>query len=76
MIRRSFEIELEVYEEFQVVKKWCKSEKLKKAVAILLKSKNRFTGSCPFPKECRDFPCSSLSCNADECSNGYAFRRS
>ena len=29
---------------------------------------------CPFPFECNEFPCSNLSCNADVCSNGYAYR--
>lgn len=34
-------------------------------------------GVCPFPKECneRDY-CTKDRCNADVCSNGYAYRMS
>lgn len=32
---------------------------------------------CPFPLDCNQrFDCKKQRCNADECSNGYAFRRS
>ena len=31
---------------------------------------------CPFPFICTDFPCKSLSCNADVCDNGYTYRMS
>jgi hypothetical protein len=34
------------------------------------------TISCPFPYSCRIFPCETLCCNADVCSNGYAYRMS
>ena len=32
--------------------------------------------NCPFPESCSSFPCSTLSCDADTCLNGYAFRQS
>jgi len=32
--------------------------------------------SCPFPFVCNEFPCETLSCNADTCSNGHAYRMS
>lgn len=31
---------------------------------------------CPFPFECSRFPCGEYGCNADMCSNGYAYRYS
>ena len=31
---------------------------------------------CPFPCRCKEFPCETLHCNADVCSNGYAYRMS
>jgi hypothetical protein len=33
-------------------------------------------GGCSFPEHCNRFPCETLCCNADECDNGYCFRRS
>lgn len=31
---------------------------------------------CPFTTGCNAFPCETLHCNADVCSNGYAYRMS
>jgi hypothetical protein len=34
-------------------------------------------GVCPFPESCKErFQCTRDSCNADTCSNGYAYRMS
>ena len=39
-------------------------------------AKDDYKGGCSFPFSCNDFPCERLSCNADCCSNGYAYRMS
>jgi len=31
---------------------------------------------CPFNISCNAFPCETLHCNADTCSNGYCYRQS
>jgi hypothetical protein len=30
--------------------------------------------NCPYPAECNQFPCESLCCDADCCSNGHTYR--
>jgi len=38
---------------------------------------NKLMKNCPFPRACSRYEkCEEVACNADECSNGYAFRRS
>ena len=38
---------------------------------------NRVLQYCPFPDSCNQYDtCEVVGCNADECSNGFAFRRS
>jgi hypothetical protein len=32
--------------------------------------------ACPFPFDCKQFPCETLVCGNDELNNGYPFRRS
>lgn len=91
MIRRSFDIELDKKEEMQIVRKWCKDHKTAVKI-MLEDEENGccpFPECCSsFPdekiieedkkkskKQKRSF-CGSLSCNADVCSNGYAYRMS
>jgi len=28
-------------------------------------------GNCPFPNECKKFPCKTLACSANGCLNGH-----
>ena len=38
---------------------------------------NKVLQYCPFPDSCNQYDtCEVVGCNADECSNGFAFRRS
>lgn len=32
--------------------------------------------NCSFPYSCNQFPCDSLNCNGDVCSNGHVYRMS
>jgi len=70
-MRRTIEISLSISEEIYVLRKWAKSNP--EVLQILLKYPK---GHCPFPDCCRIFPCKTLSCNADMCSNGHAYRSS
>lgn len=87
MITRNFDIELSKKEELMIVRKWCIENRL--VIEILLK--DEFNGQCPFPEACSAFPrpeesqnkrkkmqryCGTLTCNADVCSNGCAYRMS
>ena len=70
-IQRRHEIELTKDEKLQTVREMSKTNP--EAVTIIL---NNPRGHCPFPDCCSRFPCETLSCNADVCSNGYAYRMS
>jgi hypothetical protein len=48
--------------------------KVVKRIIKVIENKGRI--SCPFPVGCNGFPCDKLVCDADELSNGSAFRRS
>jgi hypothetical protein len=50
------------------------AQKNPEVIKIILKQKGKIC--CPFPSCCKEFPCKTLSCNADVCSNGYAYRMS
>lgn len=66
-------VEKEISKELQffIVMEWVK--KRPDIIKILLDSPR---ANCKFPFLCNDFPCSDLMCNADVCSNGYAYRMS
>ena len=64
-------IQVDEWDQLQIIRSWCKEKP--DVVKKLLKNPK---GTCPFPKECRNFPCKDLSCNADEILDGFAFRRS
>ena len=70
-MKRTVDIELTAEEELGVLRKWAKNQP--NVLKILLEHPK---GYCPFPDACKNFPCSSLNCNADECNNGFAHRRS
>jgi len=70
-IRREFEIKLTKEEELSILRKYAKN--YPDVVKILLESPK---GHCPFPEDCKKFPCNKLNCNADVCSNGHAYRMS
>lgn len=44
----------------------------KRIAENLLKTYGEY--GCPFPDSCNRFPCEKMSCNADECTNGYAHK--
>jgi hypothetical protein len=63
--------ELSEGEQFYIVCDYVR--KRPDVVKILLENPK---ASCPFPQECNKFPCKTLRCNADVCSNGHAYRMS
>ena len=69
-MKRTFDFELLIQEKLYIVREMC--IKNPKAVKIILKNPKKVC--CPFPNCCKDFPCKDLICNADVCSNGYAYR--
>lgn len=73
-MERRVEIKLTLDEKLGVVAELIADYKGKKAVENILKNGGRY--GCPFPKECNRFPCEDMWCNADVCSNGYAYRYS
>jgi hypothetical protein len=64
-IKREIEIQLSYKEALQVLRKWCQTAP--EIVSIVLKNP---LGVCSFPKQCQDFSCETLSCEADFLSNG------
>lgn len=68
-IKREFKIDLDDEEELSILRKWANKDP--KVLEILLKNPKGF---CPFPDQCKRFPCQTLNCNADTCDNGYCFR--
>jgi hypothetical protein len=44
--------------------------------AVREAKKRNLRPNCPFPDGCAEFPCRTLHCYADVCSNGYAYRMS
>lgn len=74
-IEKSFEIKLTPQEEFQLMIDFVKE--YPKLIHVIVENVNkRHSIRCPFPFECNSFPCKDLTCNADCCSNGYAYRMS
>lgn len=68
----------------ELTKKKQGREKARDAIRLLQAEEDRKAGKlavqkgiCPFPESCneREF-CTSDKCNADTCSNGYAYRMS
>lgn len=68
-IKREFSIELTTEEELLILRKY--ALKKPEILSILLEHPK---GDCPFPDGCSSFPCKTLSCNADVCDNGHAYR--
>lgn len=74
-ITREVKIKLMPNETFgSLLKTTRENPKLVETVLSLVKNKKRI--SCPFPFECKEFPCKDLYCNADMCTNGYSYRMS
>jgi len=71
MIERTVQVELTEEDEIGILRKYAK--KHPEVLKVLLKHPK---GHCPFPGSCKVFPCKTLDCNADCCSNGYAYRQS
>jgi len=61
---------------YLVVNFTAKYPKLVEHVLKITKDKDCRSIKCPFPSDCNEFPCQSLRCNGDCCSNGYVTRMS
>ena len=70
-IKRLVEHTLTTEEEFWIVVKWCRNQP--EVINRIMSNKSI---NCPFPGECKKFPCATLRCNADMCNNGYAYKYS
>lgn len=70
-VKRHIEIKISESEQLEIVRVYAQLHPEAAKIAI-----GNPKGHCPFPDQCRDFPCLYLDCNADECNNGFAFRRS
>jgi hypothetical protein len=70
-IYKNIELVLTEEETYNIAKSWILTNKEA--------SKKILDGNmlgCPFPNECKRFPCDKKHCNADVCSNGFAYRMS
>jgi len=74
-ITRKSKIELTKDEMFLTTVMFCRDNP-EAAEKILSTIKSGQIVSCPFPFQCNCFPCEDLICNADCCSNGFAYRMS
>lgn len=72
-MQRTVDIKLSFDEEFWVVVKWAK--RYPNVLQTLLGMED-IKINCPFPECCNLFPCKTLYCMADVCSNGYTYRMS
>ncbi len=66
-MNRTIEIVLTLDEKLAVVAEMV--QKQRRAVTYLLENGGRY--GCPFPGQCKRFPCEDMWCNSDTCSNGY-----
>lgn len=71
MIKREFQIYTTQCEEMNIIRRWAKNSP--ETIKIMLKYPE---GDCPFPEDCKKFPCKTLNCNSDSCENGFTHRRS
>ncbi len=70
-ITKHIDIELSLSEQLKIFRKFVVTQPEVAKIAF-----DNPRGTCPFPSECRNFPCEDLSCNADVCDNGYAHKLS
>ena len=76
-IHRNMDIELSEEEMYRVTTAY--AHKYPEAIKVILDNVTKDKGKffyCPFPTDCKRFPCGKLNCNADVCSNGHAYRMS
>jgi hypothetical protein len=74
-LNKNVKVEIDREELFGIVVNFSKKHpKVIKAILDALLKGDKI--KCPFPFDCSSFPCKSLNCNADVCSNGYAYRMS
>ena len=59
-----------IKEEMTILRRW--ALRSPKTLANLIVNP---VGACPFPIECDQFPCDSLSCNADNFDAGRVFKK-
>lgn len=72
-LTKEVQVTLTAQEELEIIQKWARS--YPQVLKIILDAKDKRI-CCPFALQCNQFPCSNLSCNADCCCNGYAYRMS
>lgn len=77
-LRKDLLVELDMHDMFKIAKVLVfeQTEMLKRLMELNDKQEIIRKCNCPFPAECKEFPCKTLSCNADVCDNGYAYRMS
>lgn len=79
-IVREIEMQLGAYEKIVEMLKGTEVPSdvfIRNISAFRTAKRNRVLGYCPFPYNCSEFEqCREPACNADECSDGYAYRRS
>ena len=76
-LKETFDISIDFEVMFWIVVHFCKNNK--EAVEMIVKNidnKWPYKINCPFPHACSQFPCNTLGCDADVCSNGHAYRMS
>lgn len=71
IIQRTMNFELTTDEELTLLRKYSKYKR--NIFNIIANSPN---GNCPFSDYCNEFPCDTLSCSADCCTNGSTYRMS
>lgn len=68
---RQIDIKTSMEEDLNIIRSF--ADRYPQAILILA---NNPKGYCPFPSECKKFPCLTLDCNGDTCSNGDVYRMS
>jgi len=69
------EIEVDTETQLRIVKEWCTYQP-KVVYTMLTQIEKGVRVYCPFPDSCSKFPCKTMYCRADTCSNGHAYRMS
>jgi hypothetical protein len=68
---QNFEVKVNLDKQLQILARWAKYRP--EVVEKILKAKRC---NCPFPNQCKIFPCDAMDCNADNIMDGHAYRMS